>query len=56
MSDTADEAQAREERHRAESLARAGVKPRPLVIPPLHYGDGVAPADAGGHASDKGGR
>lgn len=39
MSDTADEAQAREERFRAESLARVGIMPRPLVIPPPHYDD-----------------
>ncbi|EME69730.1 hypothetical protein H261_11869 [Paramagnetospirillum caucaseum] len=56
MSDTADEAQAREERFRAESLVRAGIKPRPLVIPPPHYADDTALADADGHVLDKEGR
>lgn len=37
MSDSIDEAQTREERFRAESLARAGIMPRAITIPPPHY-------------------
>lgn len=37
MSDFGDDALAIQERHLMRSLARAGVKPRPLVIPPPHY-------------------
>lgn len=39
MSDFGDEALAVQERHLMRSLARAGVKPRPLVIPPPHYAE-----------------
>ena len=39
MSDFGDDALTAQERHLMRSLARAGVKPRPLVIPPPHYAE-----------------
>ena len=46
MSDAADEAQQREERHRAESLTRAGIRTRHIAIPNPHYEDAPSPQGA----------
>lgn len=71
MSDFGDDAQTVQERHLRRSLARAGVKPRPQVIPDPHWDVEPSPAfcrTCGGkteigtlcgpcsHQLDKGGR
>lgn len=57
MSDFGDEAQTAQERHLTSALARAGVKPRLVNIPPPHYveADPVpVPCEPCGRQSDKG--
>lgn len=44
MADAGDAALSAQERHLKQALARMGIKPREIVIPPPHGNDDLAPA------------